>query len=136
MKALNIFDVFLLFFYCFLFLKNKVWKEFKKGRLSRKDYILPFIGYSIYSGLRHFVKPLQGIEQSNLLIRLDNALNSPSVVFITAVLIIMYTTKRFRDLNTSGWYGIFGVIPIVSLILCFIKGTVGSNKYGDDPLLK
>ena len=38
--------------------------------------------------------------------------------------------RRMHDSGKSGW---FILIPIYSLILTFIAGTKGNNKYGDDP---
>lgn len=55
--------------------------------------------------------------------------------------------QRLRDLNLSGWFALLWV-PInllegqlrlaitlaIIIVLCAIPGTVGANKYGDDPL--
>lgn len=47
--------------------------------------------------------------------------------------------KRCHDLDLSGAYLLFGIIPLVGPIwitihLFFFRGTVGDNKYGTDPL--
>jgi hypothetical protein len=46
--------------------------------------------------------------------------------------------KRWHDLDQSGWWVLIGFIPyvnfIVIIILWFVKGTVGSNRFGLDPL--
>ncbi|MEA3503287.1 MAG: DUF805 domain-containing protein, partial [Actinomycetota bacterium] len=46
--------------------------------------------------------------------------------------------KRWHDLDQSGWWVLLGFVPyvniIVMIILGFIKGTVGRNRFGDDPL--
>ena len=46
--------------------------------------------------------------------------------------------KRWHDLDQSGWWALIGFVPyvniIVLIILGFIKGTVGTNKFGFDPL--
>lgn len=47
--------------------------------------------------------------------------------------------KRFHDIGRSGWWVLISAIPaigsVIILIQCgCIKGTVGSNKYGEDPL--
>ncbi len=47
--------------------------------------------------------------------------------------------KRCHDIDRSGWYLLWGLIPILGDLwllyqLGFIKGTVGQNLYGPDPL--
>ena len=50
--------------------------------------------------------------------------------------------KRWHDIGVSGWILLLAVVPFVGLLyalvaivyLGFIKGTMGSNKYGPDPL--
>ena len=46
--------------------------------------------------------------------------------------------KRCHDVNKSGWWVLFSLIPIVGTIWGFLTfpfedGTVGPNKYGEDP---
>ncbi len=48
-------------------------------------------------------------------------------------------TKRCHDLDQSGWYLLWGLLPILGDLwliyqLGFRKGTVGQNLYGPDPL--
>ncbi len=48
-------------------------------------------------------------------------------------------TKRCHDLDQSGWYLLWGLLPILGELwliyqLGFRKGTVGQNMYGPDPL--
>ena len=47
--------------------------------------------------------------------------------------------RRFHDLNKSGWFTLLGIIPIISffvmIYLYLFKGTVGSNKFGEDIIL-
>lgn len=38
--------------------------------------------------------------------------------------------RRMHDVNKSGWYIL---IPVYGFILCFIDGTKGVNRYGEDP---
>jgi len=51
---------------------------------------------------------------------------------------IAFAVKRVHDRDRSGWFLLLGIIPIVniwlSIELGFLKGTSGSNKYGDDPI--
>lgn len=45
--------------------------------------------------------------------------------------------KRFHDLDKSGWMILTLLIPIVdfvfSIYLLFVDGTIGPNRYGEDP---
>jgi uncharacterized membrane protein YhaH (DUF805 family)/Tol biopolymer transport system component len=59
------------------------------------------------------------------------------LVFVAAY--IPVSVKRLHDLNKSGWYYLIALIPFIGssilfVQLGFIKGTDGSNQYGDDPL--
>ena len=46
---------------------------------------------------------------------------------------LVITAKRFHDLNLSGWLAPVILIPVVFVILCFLSGTRGPNKYGPEP---
>ena len=57
-------------------------------------------------------------------------------LFIVAIIVQI---KRWHDLDKSGWWVLINFIPclggIWSLVLCgFMKGTVGQNRFGQDPL--
>lgn len=45
--------------------------------------------------------------------------------------------KRLHDLNKSAWFLLILLIPLVNFIfalyMLFADGTVGSNRFGDDP---
>lgn len=58
---------------------------------------------------------------------------------------IMLSIRRFHDLGQTGWlvlgFKVAGSLPVVGIFLSLInfvwfmlRGTVGSNKYGRDPL--
>ena len=46
--------------------------------------------------------------------------------------------KRCHDRNRTGWFLLIGLIPLVSIWLVvelgFLRGTVGQNRFGPDPL--
>ncbi|OGU71015.1 MAG: hypothetical protein A2V93_02655 [Ignavibacteria bacterium RBG_16_34_14] len=46
------------------------------------------------------------------------------------IFILIQGIKRMHDVDNSGWYIL---IPIFSLFLLFTDGTVGPNRFGDDP---
>ena len=62
--------------------------------------------------------------------------------FIISVVALVSSTmlhiRRLHDLDSSGWWAITTLIPIICLIplgvLLFTKGTDGDNRFGTDPL--
>ena len=64
--------------------------------------------------------------------------------YLIADLILLYPSfavnaKRWHDRDKSAWWVLLGLIPVLGQILCFIvlgfiKGTEGSNRFGPDPL--
>jgi uncharacterized membrane protein YhaH (DUF805 family) len=52
--------------------------------------------------------------------------------------------KRMHDRNRSGWYLATMLIPIANIYFMFsipieawfLRGTVGANRFGDDPILE
>jgi uncharacterized membrane protein YhaH (DUF805 family) len=65
-------------------------------------------------------------------------------VFTTIVSVLMIwpsiavQVKRCHDRGRTGWFILIGLVPLLNIWLlvelCFLKGTTGSNKYGEDPL--
>ena len=53
-------------------------------------------------------------------------------------IMVAVQVKRWQDMDMSGWMILIGAIPIVGLLIAlvflgFVKGTIGSNRYGDEP---
>ena len=72
-----------------------------------------------------------------------NAKPIGSILFLGAFIISIWISiaiqvKRWHDLDQSGWWSLLGFIPylniIVLILLGFIKGTDGVNRFGVDPL--
>ena len=61
-------------------------------------------------------------------------------LFGLAVLLpsIAVAIRRLHDLDRTGWWILIGLIPIIGWIILIIwycsRGTVGSNRFGPDPL--
>lgn len=104
-----------------------------KGRASRKEYIAFFLFFEIL-----IILPYLWI--------LDNY-TSPSTIGVLILLLgfviiivhlFAYTTltvRRLHDCNLKGWWVMLHFIlsPLIFLIFLFIKGTKGSNRFGDEP---
>lgn len=69
-------------------------------------------------------------------------------VYFLAIIIpsIALAVRRFHDLNQTGWlvlaFFVAGLIPLVGILASLgqliwfcMRGTVGANKYGDDPVV-
>ncbi len=48
------------------------------------------------------------------------------------------SVRRLHDINRSGWWILLGLIPIIGWIILIVwdcmRGTVGANQHGPDPL--
>jgi uncharacterized membrane protein YhaH (DUF805 family) len=46
--------------------------------------------------------------------------------------------KRCHDRNRSGWFLLLGLVPLLnlwpSIEIWFLKGTTGTNRFGEDPI--
>ena len=98
------------------------------GRVGRLKFFLYSLGFGIPAVL------IASLMERNLIFQLFWI---PFVGYVTVVEV----KKRFNDLNRSGWYYLaLSFVPLYQLYLVFIllfkRGTVGTNRYGPDPLLK
>lgn len=107
-----------------------------EGRATRFDYwmrwVLPyFIGAIIAAVLDDVlgtVNPAGGLGVIMV------------IYFIAAIWPnLAVSIKRCHDRGRSGWFILVGLIPIVGGIwllieLGFLRGTIGSNRFGPDPL--
>lgn len=90
-----------------------------EGRLRRLDYIFSFV---IVVFLNRLVYAL--------------TFETPWAFLLAIPILYFYiaqSTKRFHDLNMSGWWQL---IPMAYLLLIFSKGDSGDNQYGADPKSK
>jgi len=99
------------------------------GRMARQSFWL----YGVLAlGLLNFIGgTILGVVSSTLALLLSLALLWPS---------ISISAKRCHDRGRSGWFLLIGLIPVVGGLwllveLGFLRGTVGANPYGDDPVL-
>ena len=115
------------------------WRNFLlswEGRITRFDYWVRFtVPYVVISTILSFVDGFTG----NL--NLDTGMGLLSGVF-TIVAIwpsFMVGIKRCHDRDRSGWFLLLILLPVIGWIwllidLGFLRGTVGPNRFGPDPL--
>ena len=100
-----------------------------KGRISRSTYWYAGLGLTVVNFICIFV-----------IVQLSNELAIALCAFwLWPSLAIC--AKRWHDRDKSAWWLLIGFIPLVGpfwvLIECgFLKGTHGSNRFGEDPLLE
>lgn len=115
--------------------KSFDWKWFLlslDGRIGRSDYWLRFnLPVFVISFILAVVEGTASGGEAGLLY----------LLFMLAVLWPSWTVgvKRCHDRDRSGWFMLIGLIPVVGSIwllveLGFLRGTIGPNKYGADPL--
>jgi uncharacterized membrane protein YhaH (DUF805 family) len=121
-----------------------------QGRINRAkfwSYLLYYIGSAIILGLVYFVL--------SLIIPLPMAESgAPQLAGVTAIPYVIVGVvyfvgllwsgicvgvKRFHDRDKSGWWILIQFVPLIGPIWYFIeagclRGTIGANRFGPDPL--
>lgn len=59
--------------------------------------------------------------------------SNPFAVVILLVLCYMAICLAKNRLNDFGWSGWWQLVPFVNLVIMFVPGDAGANKYGDAP---
>ena len=100
-----------------------------EGRVNRKvlwlNYVVPYFVISIVVGIIDSIAGTVGVL---------------STIFVIIMIwpFIAVHVKRCHDRGRTGWFVLIYLVPLLCLWpiveLLFIKGTTGSNKYGEDPL--
>lgn len=106
------------------------------GRISRLPYVKYIVLLWIASAVVGFVFDfIGGNGESSLLLSIPMG----ALLLGMSVGNIMLDIRRLHDLNKSGWFCLVMLVPFVNIIfqlyLLFAQGTVGYNRYGEDPLL-
>lgn len=104
-----------------------------KGRSSNKEYLVfTIFEIIIFLPLYIYLKDAKSTPNTFNVIIL---ILSFSLVFTHFFTYMSLTIRRLHDCNLKGWWYILNFIfsPFVFIILCFLKGTKGSNKYGEEP---
>ena len=105
-----------------------------KGRASRSEYWW----FQLFLYLLSFITVFVDGFLFNDIVMEDNIFPINMITsLITLFPAIMVLIRRLHDVNRSGWWILIaftciGIIPL--LYWSIIKGTDGSNDYGDDPV--
>ena len=110
-----------------------------EGRINRKPYWLFSLAVSILvviiSVIIQSILNFQGSGTTPQ--EFQNIMNIVAILFLWPALAVQ--VKRWHDIDKSGWFVLFNLIPFVGVFINlifngFIEGTHGENKYGQDPL--
>lgn len=109
---------------------TSVWFSFE-GRTSRSTYwlkyMLPWFGIYIVAGILDAVAGLNGI--ATLIVGVIGLWPG-----------IANGVKRCHDRDRSGWFLLVSLIPIVGIWVLievwFLRGTMGENRFGSDPVVE
>ncbi len=101
-----------------------------KGRVNRAPFLVfNLVVTIIYFGLIFALGREEPLSEET------------TVVFMVAFLLwpsLAVQTKRWHDINKSGWFILFNLIPfgviVTFLVNALLPGTNGPNRFGDDPL--
>ncbi len=59
-------------------------------------------------------------------------------IFLMLIPTIAITMRRLHDQDMSAWWYLLNFVPyiggLVLVVICIRKGTVGANRFGEDPL--
>ncbi|MDL2281069.1 DUF805 domain-containing protein [Selenomonadales bacterium OttesenSCG-928-I06] len=119
---------------------DKIKKEIKKyfeGRLNRKPYVIKsLVLWVVIATIYMVITAYKGLDG----MALANLLTLPLLIVAVSL-----TVRRLHDLNFSGWWAllliVFSASPVIQYVvfgmlgvLFVMKGTIGNNLYGKDPL--
>lgn len=115
----------------------RIWST--EGRIGR----LRYLAYSFVTQI--VLAFLAGLLAAVLIPTLGGDSNATPVVFGLVALIyvpilvsvFVMAKRRLNDMNQTGWFSLFMIVPfanlILGLLLLFWPGTKGSNNYGPAP---
>lgn len=113
-------------------LRRSVRKTFTfQGRDSRSDYRRLFVAW--YLGLYGWLGALWvAVQPGTAFFWPAAALGAVGLVLLLPACVTLWTAqvRRLHDLDSSGWWLL---LPLVPLVLLFLKGESQANRYGQPP---
>lgn len=70
--------------------------------------------------------PAMGKLVFDISLVLIKAIAMPMVIFIM-------TIRRLHDMDFKGWWSLLAILPFITIILLFIPGSAGANRFGPAP---
>jgi uncharacterized membrane protein YhaH (DUF805 family) len=118
-----------------------------EGRINRAKWWLGLLILVIVQWIVWYIIAMtMGVDMmgSSDPAQMEQALTAMGIPLLIISLIFLYPslalyTKRWHDRGKSGWWTLIILIPIIGGIwalieLGILRGTVGPNQYGPDPL--
>jgi len=115
-----------------------------KGRITRKQFWIYLTPLLFIALIMLFLNELFRQKSSDVMwYESSNYSQVFTILLLCAIPLcwasLAVTIKRLHDRNKSFWWILLFQVPIIGSIwalieLGFLRGTVGSNKYGEDPL--
>ena len=105
------------------------------GRIGRQTYWIAFIVLMVVSVIAAAIDMVFGTYNAEYGVGLLSGIFSVACIYPS----LAVYAKRWHDRGKSGWWTLIIVIPIIGAIwmfieLGFLRGTVGENQYGPDPV--
>ncbi len=117
------------------------------GRITRQTYWLSAIGLTVANGVLEGVAwavTNPTIADGHFRFSVETAGSLALLVLFVLTLVLglaglLISVKRCHDRGRSGWFLLASLIPLAGPIwvlveLGFLRGTVGPNRFGPDPL--
>ncbi|HYD45983.1 MAG TPA: DUF805 domain-containing protein [Phenylobacterium sp.] len=112
-----------------------------QGRARRSEFWLFWLFCFVVGFVLQMVGGMMGgaADPSNPMAMYSSPAGIVLLLFWLAVLIpsIAVAVRRLHDTNRSGWWLLIALIPfigaLVLLVFYVLPGTVGPNKFGEDP---
>jgi uncharacterized membrane protein YhaH (DUF805 family) len=107
-----------------------------RGRYNRSRYLWMTLGISLITyALAFVVGILMGLAGGSE----DAASLVGGALGIVANIVLAFiVVKRLHDLDRPGWHFWLLLVPLyniyLSIVLLFVRGTPGSNRFGADPV--
>ena len=130
-------------------IKKFLWVNFSlEGRIHREDYW--YYGYGLY----WITNVVILLIFSSIFFIVNKLFGLASPLFLFLFYFPFYSSygmkflsnkiKRLHDNNKSGWFLLWTLVPILGQLFglyifitnWFLRGTIGSNDFGDDPVKK
>jgi len=140
-------------------LKKFLWVNYSlEGRVKREDYwyygwglfwtmyAIIFLFAGIFAAIFYYTVGKDGEPTKivQIIVVIPTALGVALIYISYGMKFLSNKIKRLHDNNKSGWFLLWTLVPILGQLFglyifitnWFLRGTIGSNDFGDDPVKK